>query len=58
MQVGSPIFGEPGKTWNSTVCDNLDNGNYNEVQDYVQKVRKNINENSSHDYRNIILHYM
>ena len=52
MQVGSPIFGEPGKTWNSTVCDNLDNGNYNEVQDYVQKVRKNINENSSHDYRN------
>ena len=40
MQVGSPIFGEPGKTWNNTVCDNLDNGNYNEVQDYVQKVGK------------------
>ena len=40
MQVGSSIFGEPGKTWNDTVCDNLDNGNYNEVQDYVQKVGK------------------
>ena len=40
MQVGSPIFGEPGKTWNNTVCDNLDNGNYNEIQDYVQKVGK------------------
>ena len=40
MQVGSPIFGEPGKKWNSTVCDNLDNGNYNEIQDYVQKVGK------------------
>ena len=53
MQVGSPIFGESGKTWNSTVCDNLDNGNYNEVQDYVQKVGKNINEISIQDYRNI-----
>ena len=40
MQVGSSIFGEPGKTWNDTVCDNLDNGNYNEIQDYVQKVGK------------------
>ena len=56
MQVGSPIFGEAGKTWNNTVCDNLDNGNYNEVQDYVQKVGKNTNQNSVQDYRNITLH--
>ena len=37
-QVGSPIFGDRNKTWNDTVCDNLDNGNYSEEQEYVQKV--------------------
>jgi len=41
-KVGSPIFGDRNKTWNDTVCDNLDNGNYSEEQEYVQKTYSTI----------------
>ena len=39
FQVGSPIFGDADRIWNDTVCDNLDNGNYSDAQEYVQKVK-------------------
>ena len=34
-----PIFGDADRIWNDTVCDNLDNGNYSDAQEYVQKVK-------------------
>ena len=37
FQVGSILFGN-GSTWDEEICDNLDNGNYTDIQSYVQKV--------------------
>ena len=43
IQVGSPIFGDWNgthtyKTWNKTICDTIDNGDYEDEQLYVQEV--------------------
>ena len=37
FQVGSVFFGD-GSSYNDTLCDNLDSGDYEEQQEYVQKV--------------------
>jgi len=36
-QVGSDVFGN-GRSWNSTVCDDLSSGKYDDIQGYVNDV--------------------